>query len=251
MQTYTKLLVLAVSFGVANVFAAPAPVRDLNSSSSYQSSTTSNSKETETQRLERLLNNNAKVRFQMQQQINELAQENAELRGLIEHNQYTIQQISDRQKELFLEIDRLKSAKQTESKKQDTSKPAVPSTSLNEQQAYQQAVDLALKEKNIDGAIIAFTSFNQQFPESTYSNNAYYWLGQLYFTEKKDADAVTNFRYVVKDKSSNKRSDAIFKLGLISKRNNKPNEAQKLFKLVTLEYPNTPIAEKAKKELSQ
>jgi len=95
------LLASAANFA----FAAPAPVSDLNSTSSVS---TRSSSESDIERLERLLQNRNRVQLQMQEQIDQMSQEISDLRGQLERNSYEMQQMLKRQRELFVELDRVR-----------------------------------------------------------------------------------------------------------------------------------------------
>ncbi|MFH4782230.1 tol-pal system protein YbgF [Vibrio diabolicus] len=238
------LLASAVNFA----FAAPAPVSDLNSTSSVSKSRSS---ETEVERLERLLQNRNRVQLQMQQQIDQMSQEISELRGQLERNSYEMKQMLQRQRELFVELDRvrgeIKSAPAQEAKPAKTGGQYTPN--VDEQTAYQNAVDLILKKRDYTGAIAAFQQFQKDYPDSTYSANSHYWLGQLYFAKKQDKDAVKSFAAVVSYKDSNKRADALLKLGEIAERNNNAAQAKKYYQQVVDEYPGSASAKLASSKL--
>ncbi|EOW0800702.1 tol-pal system protein YbgF [Vibrio parahaemolyticus] len=238
------LLASAANFA----FAAPAPVSDLNSTSSASKSRSS---ETEVERLERLLQNRNRVQLQMQEQIDQMSQEISDLRGQLERNSYEMQQMLQRQRELFVELDRIrgemKSAPVKETKPTETSGKYTPN--VDEQTAYQNAVDLILKKRDYTGAIAAFQQFQKDYPDSTYSANSHYWLGQLYFAKKQDKDAVKSFAAVVSYKDSNKRADALLKLGEIAERNNNAAQAKKYYQQVVDEYPGSASAKLAGSKL--
>ncbi|MCV5231961.1 tol-pal system protein YbgF, partial [Escherichia coli] len=84
---------------------------------------------------------------------------------------------------------------------------------------------------------------------STYSANSHYWLGQLYFAKKQDKDAVKSFAAVVSYKDSNKRADALLKLGEIAERNNNAAQAKKYYQQVVDEYPGSASAKLAGSKL--
>ncbi len=199
------LLASAASFA----FAAPAPVSDLNSTSSSRSS------ETDVQRLERLLQSRSRLQFQMQEQIDQMSREISELRGQLERNNHEMQQMLQRQRELFVELDRMRGemksapAAPQETMPADTGGQYTPNA--DEQTAYQDAVDLILKKRDYAGAIAAFQQFQKDYPDSTYTANSHYWLGQLYYAKKQDKDAAQSFVAVVSYKDSNKRADALVK----------------------------------------
>jgi TolA-binding protein len=69
------------------------------------------------------------------------------------------------------------------------------STNQDENQAYDAAVNMVLKEKNYDKAIPAFEGFIKQFPNSSYVPNAHYWLGQLMFNKDRAGPRASSPRW--------------------------------------------------------
>lgn len=187
----------------------------------------------------------------MQQQIDQMSQEISELRGQLERNSYEMKQMLQRQRELFVELDRvrgeIKSTPAQEAQPVKTGGQYTPN--VDEQTAYQNAVDLILKKRDYTGAIAAFQQFQKDYPDSTYSANSHYWLGQLYFAKKQDEDAVKSFAAVVSYKDSNKRADALLKLGEIAERNNNAAQAKKYYQQVVDEYPGSASAKLASSKL--
>ncbi|MEZ8347423.1 tol-pal system protein YbgF [Vibrio splendidus] len=256
-----RVILLSLLASAANTtFAAPAPVSDLNSTATNSSSSSraaSASNESDIERLERLLQNRNLVQLQMQQQIDDMALEISELRGDLERNSYDMKQMLERQRELFIELDRVRG----EVKAAGTATVAVAasegskdasgtfSTDVDEQTAYQNAVDMILKQRDYTGAIAAFQKFQKDFPDSTFTPNSHYWLGQLYFAKKQDKEAVKSFAAVVSYKDSSKRADALVKLGDIAARNNNAAQAKKYYQQVVTEYPNSASAKVAKTHL--
>ncbi len=252
-----RMITLTLLASAANTaFAAPAPVSDLSNSSSSSSSSAvrATSSESDVQRLERMLENSNRVRVRMQQQLDNMSLEINELRGQIEKNNYDMQQMLQRQRELFVELDRVRSeAKKPTATVAPSNDEEVPqgtfSSDADEQAAYQNAVDLILKKRDYSGAIAAFQQFQKDYPNSNFAPNAHYWLGQLYFAKKQDKDAVSSFAAVVTYNDSNKRADALVKLGDIAARNNNAEQAKKYYQQVVDEYPNSASAKVASEHL--
>ncbi|WP_120511235.1 tol-pal system protein YbgF [Photobacterium salinisoli] len=228
---------------VTPVVAAPAPVSELKGSSS--------SSESSLQRLERMFEARSQMQLDMQRQLDELSREVGELRGMVERNSYDMKQMLERQRELYREIDKLSREQPAAAKteKKDVSGGETYAASADENTAYESAVNLILKEKDYDGAVKAFNGFLSSYPDSVYAANAHYWLGQLYFTQNKMADAQTHFEAVASFKDSNKRADALLKMGVLAERGNKPDVAKKLYEQVVAEYPNTATSQQAEKSL--
>ncbi len=242
------LTLLASAASVA--FAAPAPVSDLNSSSSVSGTRSS---ETDVQRLERLLQTRSRLQLQMQEQIDQMSREISELRGQLERNDYEMKQMLQRQRELFVELDRMRGEMKSAPVSQETAQSAEDvgqyASNVDEQTAYQNAVDLILKKRDYAGAIAAFQQFQKDYPDSTYSANSHYWLGQLYYAKKQDKEAAQSFSAVVSYKDSNKRADALVKLGDIAERNNNAEQAKKFYQQVVDEYPDSASAKIAGSKL--
>ncbi|MEZ8100344.1 tol-pal system protein YbgF [Vibrio bivalvicida] len=238
----------------SSLLAAPAPVSDLSGSNTATSSSSVRGNETDVQRLERLLENRNRVQLQMQQQLDEMALEISELRGQLEKSTYDMQQMLQRQRELFIELDKVRSQTsvpvvQATSDTSEKPKGGTFSSDVDEQTAYQNSVDLILKKRDYTGAIAAFQQFQKDYPDSTFTPNSHYWLGQLYFAKKQDKEAVKSFAAVIAYKESNKRADALVKLGDIAQRNNNAEQAKKYYQQVVEEYPNSASAKLAKERL--
>lgn len=240
----------------SSALAAPAPVSDLSGSNSATSSSSVRSNETDVQRLERLLENRNRVQLQMQQQLDEMSNEISDLRGQLEKSTYDMQQMLQRQRELFIELDKVRAqvanpvaVAKTEPTDSAAKTGGTFSSDVDEQTAYQNAVDLILKKRDYTGAIAAFQQFQKDYPDSSFTPNSHYWLGQLYFAKKQDTEAVKSFAAVITYKDSNKRADALVKLGEIAERNNNAAQANKYFQQVVDEYPDSASAKLAKTRL--
>lgn len=240
-----RLSLLAVLF-VAGASNADAPVTDL--------STTGQLNEQVTQ-LKRLIQARGAAQVNLQQQINELQEEVSELRGVTEEHSYKLDQIVDRQRELYIEIERrLSNIQQAPQPTQPeiTEQPLEQEYggSLGENEAYDQAVNLILKERRYDDAIPAFQKFIEQFPSSIYIPNAHYWLGQLQFNKANYNEAKKHFGEVISSyPDSTKRSDALLKQGTVLQKLGDNAAAKKLFQQVIAEFPESNSATLAKSRL--
>ncbi|GAM58239.1 TPR repeat containing exported protein [Vibrio ishigakensis] len=263
MSLSNKAVALTLLASVAGfASAAPAPVSDLDSpttqttaSTTATTSSSASRNETDVQRLERLLRNSNRVQANLQQQVDDMSIELSEMRGELERNQHEMRQLVERQRELFIELDKVRTeaAKATVAPVPTDTKSTSGKYSANqsEQQAYQSSVDLILKNKDYDAATVSFEKFLKDYPESVYASNAHYWLGQLYFSKKKDVESAKSFASVVSFKDSNKRADALVKLGDIAVRNNNAKAAKKYYQQAIDEYPNTSSAQSAQSKIGK
>ncbi|GHE77512.1 tol-pal system protein YbgF [Thalassotalea profundi] len=246
--------VFSVAIALGAIAAEPAPVIDISNSKLSNSYSTSE-RLTE---LERKLDARNRAQVNVQRQLDELQNEVNELRGITELHTHQLSQILERQRELYQELDRrvsqaLKPANNVSSNLTiATNTESVNySNNLTENDAYDHAVNLVLKDKDYDQAIPEFKAFNQRFPNSTYAPNAHYWLGQLLFNKGELSQAKIEFEVVVNQFSqSAKRSDALLKLGMVEEKQNNAAKAAQLYRQLLNEYPDSSAAKLAQPRLA-
>ncbi|XOV78565.1 MAG: tol-pal system protein YbgF [Aestuariibacter sp.] len=229
----TTLMLSGLMFGAA-VIAAPAPVDNLNGLSLAE----------RVEILERTLESRNNAQQNIQTQLDEMQMEVNELRGAVELHTHKLEQILQRQRELYLEIERQVEAVSQQVPLQAVSNnvaqtPVSTTPQVSESDAYDNAVNLILKEKRYDDAIPEFRSFLENYPQSSYASNAHYWLGQLLFNKREWSQAESHFDQVVRYyPDSTKRADSILKLGVIAQKRSNIARATQLFEQVIAEYPN-------------
>lgn len=233
--------------------AQPAPVIEV-SSSPVSTAVNSSSLSEQLAAVERKLDSRNRAQVNIQRQLTDLQTEVDEIRGVTELHGHKLSQILERQRELYQELDRRVS--------QAVQAPQIPATiasnntnlaptidyssDLTENESYDHAVNLVLKEKKYDEAIEKFKAFNKKYPESTYAANAHYWLGQLLFTKGELSAAENEFSIVVNaHKDSTKRSDAMLKLAMVSDKQDNKARARNLYTKLIKEYPSTSAAKLA------
>ncbi len=232
---------MLMSVGVAS--AAPAPVEDIAAGST----------DDRIVRLERMLKAKQASEYEMQQRVDTLQQEVLDLRGLTEQQSYQINQILQRQRQLYEDIAKLNSTKSTSVTPVPTTTTSDQpvSSSLGETASYERAVNLVLKDRKYDDAIPAFRDFIKQYPDSTYTANANYWLGQLLFNKGEFTESNQAFTAVVEQyKESNKRADSLVKLGMIAEKNSDVVTAKRFYQQTVDEYANSAAARLAKQQLA-
>ncbi|WP_417665632.1 tol-pal system protein YbgF [Pseudidiomarina sp.] len=238
-------VILVLAFLIPGVLHAQAPVSKLGSGSL----------EERLNQLERVMDARNSAQMALLDQMSQMQDEVADLRGKTEEHAYQIEQILQRQREIYQEIDRRLAAQpQPQSPKVEStpvSTTSAYSSDVSENDAYEQAIQLVLRDKRYDAAVPAFESFIKNYPDSTYVPNAHYWLGQLLFAESKYDQAKVHFSTVVTDfPDSNKRGDCILKLGIIAQQQNQTEQARKLYNQVITEYADSTEAGLARKRLS-
>lgn len=253
-----RVLYSALSVAITHsvMAAEPAPVIDISPKQSISRSSGSLTDQISNIQRQQEARNRAQVN--MQRQLDELLDEVNEIRGVTELHTHQLGKILERQRELYQELDRrVSQAIQPASQVPQTlaapngEQPASYSSNLSENEAYDRAVNLVLKEKQYDKAIPEFKRFIEQFPQSSYAANARYWLGQLLFNKGNYVEAKTEFSVVVSQfASSPKRSDAMLKLAMVEQKQNNKAQAIKVYRDLLNEYPNSSAAKLAKSRLA-
>lgn len=214
--------------------------------------------------LERQIRASEQARIQMQQQLEDVSSELNMVNGRLEEANNTIRELQQNQQDLYRQLDELKSrvdsspSKEVNNNKSTdtvpdskvTEKPA-PADSSGDKAAYQKAVALIMNDHNYKAAQKAFREFIKKYPGSQLASNAYFWLGESSLKLNDITGAKQNFLVVIKDDKSNKRAEALYKLGVISLQEKKPDYAGKFFTLVLRDYPGTTTAKLAQNELNK
>ena len=234
-------------------------------------------------RLERLLGSESLVK--LYDEVESLGTEVRELRGQLEVLSHTINQLEQRQRDLYLDTDlRLQrvesvSATQTGSPSPlpatppaapaspaETAAPSQPAPAqaatapaqtppaagidpFAEQQAYQSTFDL-LKSGRYEDATIAFQQFIAEYPAGSYADNAQYWLGETYYITRRFEQAVQEFeRLVSAHPNSQKLTHALLKIGYAHDELGNEAEAERVLGELMERHPQSAAAALARKRL--
>ena len=233
-------------------------------------------------RLERLFDSGAL--FKLVDEMDSLATEVRELRGQAEALSHRIEQMEERQRQLYLDADqrlqRIESAAPAQaagSSPQPDTLPAAPTTPTQtatpgqipaaaapaaqtpdatgvdpfaEQQAYQSAFDL-LKSGRYDEAALAFQQFIAEFPTGGYADNAQYWLGETFYITRRFEQAVQEFeRLVSTHPTSQKLTHALLKIGYSHDELGNLEEAERVLSGLIERHPQSAAAGLARKRLT-
>ena len=204
-------------------------------------------------------------------QLQQMEQELTRLRGMVEEQQYKIQQLERDSKERYDDLNsRLGSGApvapaQAGSGAVDASQAptppvaqqsapaasAAPADPEKEKLYYEAAFDL-IKNKDFDNAVKAFNAFLRKYPQSAYAGNAQYWLGEVHLAQGNLQEAGKAFALVNQNYASHaKVSDALYKLGVVEQRLGNADKARTIFQQVAAQYPSSSAAGLAKRELGQ
>jgi len=190
--------------------------------------------------LEELNQTRNQVQADISYQVSELQREVRSLTGQVEENSFKLQQIQDRQRELYRDIEsRLgnqPSSRVAAGEKPNTDNttgtmtkaPASVSTTNhgNAGKDFEAAFAL-VRNKEYAAAISAFGNFLTKYPNSSYSDNARYWMGQVFLVQGNLADAETQFTALITEfPESKKLLAAKLKLGDIFSKQEKWSQAK-------------------------
>ncbi|TQV75107.1 tol-pal system protein YbgF [Aliikangiella marina] len=212
------------------------------------------------QQLEQKQQTQALLQNQMSEQLIELQKEVKELRGIIEEHDYKLQQIQDRQRDLYRDIEnRLSALPQgatsaasspvttTPSANTAAQTPVVsPTTAQSVQRAvgssgterteFEEAFKL-VRNREYNKAVESFEAFLTKYPTGGFSDNARFWIGQVYFAQSKLAEAEQQFNRLRSDfPDSSKMSAAMLKLAEIKVRQEKWEEAKAMYNEIVAKY---------------
>ncbi|MCT2531997.1 tetratricopeptide repeat protein [SAR92 clade bacterium H231] len=193
-------------------------------------------------------------------QMQVLQEEVQMLRGMVEELNYELQQLKQRQMDDYLDIDRRLSAQVSGSAVSGATSasgvPAAPAArsfggepvmppsdgsadgmvnpadSSAMKADYDKASGLLLKQRDINGAALAFKQHIVDYPSSPYVPNAYYWLGEIYLLQDQAELSRQSFTAVVEGHPLHaKAMDARFKLGKIYHQLGEDSRAKELLEI--------------------
>lgn len=236
-------------------------------------------------RVEKILDNNALL--DLHGLLESLKQEVNALRGELELQSHSIERLTKKQRELYVDIDRrlqgfergdrvitvaepVAEAVAAERTQQPAETPVENAgaaaaiaadgeteTEITDTQPdplkaeadYQRAFRL-LKETRYDQALKAFRQFLQDHPNSTFSDNAQYWIGETHYVMQKYELAINEYQTLLNTyPDSQKVSHALLKIGYSYAELDNVADATKTLEAVTRQYPDTTAARLADERL--
>lgn len=129
------------------------------------------------------------------------------------------------------------------------SKPSVAksaSASGDDLKAYQSAFAL-VRKRAYDEAVVAFTAFTTDFPDSERVANAHYWLGEIYLAQQQLEKSRDAFSQVVALFAGHRKAaDAAYKLGKVYYELGDKAKSAEYLDLVLKNYPKSSAARLAR-----
>lgn len=237
------------------------------------------------QRLENIINSGQLG--QIVQQLDTLSREIRELRGEIEVQGHRIDELRQRQRNLYADLDRrlreMEIAGQVREPQQEAGGEAEPEeqepqagaaseeaadaavqAALEasagdpgeegrdpeaERKAYDAAFQL-LREGRYEEAAESFRQFLEDFPGGPYADNARYWLGESRYVTRNFTPALEAFRQVVENHpGSAKVPDARLKMGYTLYEMGRYDDARQVLQSVIKKHPDSAVARLAEERL--
>ncbi|TXL14927.1 tol-pal system protein YbgF [Methylococcaceae bacterium HT4] len=216
--------------------------------------------------------------LEMLVRVEALQVEVQQLRGTIEQQNHEINNLKQRQQNIYtdmnmrlqqletgagISIDSSKSAVlYTPVKRQNTTIPtpvqrakpkpvkkAKPRSKAEEKSAFDKAFT-SVKDSHYQQAIKQLEQFLRDYPNGTYSDNAYFWLGSVYKVVNDIPAAQKNFEAVYTQfPKSEKAGMAMLKLADIYREENDSAKAVQLYTQITSQYADSTAVHIAEKKL--
>jgi len=198
-----------------------------------------------------------KLQADLSYQFNDIQRQIRELTGQIEEHDFKLKQIQDRQRDLYRDIEyrlsnlspsgsvKLAPLKDNKVKPLADAANAADSDLNNNNQSkntplarreFERAFAL-VRSKQYQASIVAFKAFLKNYPATSYSANARYWMGQVYMVQNSLDNAAEQFILLTSEfPNSTKTANAMLKLGDIYVKQKKWTSAKAYFNRVAENY---------------
>ena len=189
----------------------------------------------------------ATTQLELQNQIEKLKADNAELRGKIEDLEKQGEDINSSQKTYYQDLDnRLGNFEPRTATIEGVTGTVQP----NEKKAYDDALK-AFQAGSLKKADESFTAFVAKFPKSPYLPLALYWSGNSKYANKDYAGAINQLQSLIKKYPDHPRVPAaMVTLGNAQLESGNKAAAKKTFAEIVSKYPDTDSAKDAQKLLA-
>ncbi|MDH4567671.1 tol-pal system protein YbgF [Pseudomonas sp. BN414] len=205
-------------------------------------------------------------------QLQQMQEEIARLRGMLEEQQYEIQRLKQESLERYQDLDRRLSGGAAAGAPAAPNSPAAGAPAANgapaapaqqpaassepgdpakEKLYYDAAFDL-IKAKDFDKASQAFTAFLRKYPNSQYAGNAQYWLGEVNLAKGDLQGASQAFARVGQAYPQHpKVPDSMYKLADVEQRLGNTDKAKSILQQVISQFPGSSAAQLAQRDLQR
>lgn len=176
-----------------------------------------------------------------------LKQEISRLNGQIEVLSNEVQNLQQRQKDFYVDLD-------NRLRKLEPQVVAVDGKDAMVGQSEQNAYDNALalfKAGDYKKSGSSFADFIQRYPDSAYAPSAQYWIGNAYYAQRDYKNAITAQQALLKKYPDNpKAADALLNIASSQVELKDRPAAKKTLESLVAKFPNAPAAQTAKERLA-
>ncbi|WP_018864847.1 MULTISPECIES: tol-pal system protein YbgF [Thioalkalivibrio] len=204
-------------------------------------------------RIERMLDSSAMQ--ELLRGAESMNREIRELRGEAETLRHEVERLGARQRDQFRNLDERVAAFETgEALPADTAAPTEEVIEFDlpeadEQAAYQEAFD-QLMAGDYSAAMSSLERFIEDYPDSDYSANAWYWLAEAKYASGDFEAALEDFERLREDyPDSDKSGDALLKIGYAHYELGNEDEAREALEAVRADYGGTTLDRLARERL--
>ena len=189
----------------------------------------------------------ATTQLELQNQIEKLKADNAELRGKVEELEKQGEDINSSQKTYYQDLDnRLGNFEPRTATIEGVTGTVQP----NEKKAYDDALK-AFQAGSLKKADESFTTFAAKFPKSPYLPLVLYWSGNSKYANKDYAGAINQLQSLIKKYPDHPRVPAaMVTLGNAQLESGNKAASKKTFAEIVSKYPDTDSAKDAQKLLA-
>jgi len=194
--------------------------------------------------------------LELSQQLERLRQEITQLRGQIEVNANEVQMASKRQRDMYVDLDtRMKrlevpAAAGAVAPAAAGAAAAAPQATDAEAQVYE-AAQGQRKIGNYQGAIAGFRNFIAQYPKSTLSHRAQYWIGDSYYNLRDFKNAIASQQRLISAYADSASvPDALLNIASSQLELGDAAAARRTMDGLVARYPGSEAAEKARRRLA-
>jgi tol-pal system protein YbgF len=195
--------------------------------------------------------------LELSQQLERLRQEVTQLRGQLEVSANEVQMASKRQRDMYVDLDTRMRRLEVPAAAAAAVAPAAAGAAVAaseatdvEARAYE-AAQGQRKIGNYQGAIAGFRNFLSQYPKSTLSHRAQYWIGDSYYNLRDFKNAIASQQRLISAfPDSASVPDALLNIASSQIELGEAAAARRTMDGLIARYPASEAAEKARRRLA-
>ena len=193
--------------------------------------------------------------LELSQQLERLRQEITQLRGQLELNANEVQMASKRQRDMYVDLDtrmrRLELPAAAGAAAPAVAGGAAATAATEAEARAYEAAQGQRKIGNYQGAIAGFRNFLSQYPKSTLSHRAQYWIGDSYYNLRDFKNAIASQQRLISAfPDSASVPDALLNIASSQIELGEAAAARKTMDGLIARYPASEAAEKARRRLA-